>query len=337
MEKKTKAVGLFSGGLDSILAARLLLEQGIEVEGICFTTVFSDGPSKNSVADAALKAAKQLKIPLKVEDLSGGYLDILKNPRYGYGSGMNPCIDCRIFFLKRAKNYMEERGAAFIFTGEVVGQRPMSQRKEAMNIVERESGLEGLLLRPLCARLFKPTIAEKAGLVDREKLPMIVGRSRREQITLAKRFNIADYPSSGGGCLLTAKDFAKRVEGLFKNKPDFSVEDAALLKYGRHFRFSEAAKLIVSRNEKENHALASLKRDNDVLFYAEEPLGPVAILRGASNGEFSAEAAAITSRYALGKGKSGRTRIKYFRDPTEAARYMTAAPIEDAELEALRV
>jgi len=199
MEKKIKAIGLLSGGLDSIVAARLMLEQGIEVEAVNFVTVFCTCTSKGSTCMASQKAAEQLNVPLKIIDISEEYLEVIRKPKYGYGSGINPCLDCRIFTLKKAKEYMKETGASFIFTGEVLGQRPMSQRREAMNIIERDSGLQGYLVRPLSAKFFPPTIPEKEGALDRNKLLAISGRSRKPQIQMNEEFNIKDYPCSAGG------------------------------------------------------------------------------------------------------------------------------------------
>lgn len=336
MEKKTKAIGLLSGGLDSIVAARLILEQGIEVEALNFVTAFCTCTSKGSGCLASRKAADQLGIPLKVVDISEEILDVVKNPKFGYGSGMNPCMDCRIFTFKKAKEYMRESGAAFIFTGEVLGQRPMSQRREAMNIIERESGLKGYLLRPLCAKLFKPTLAEEEGIVDRNKLLVITGRSRKGQMALAKKFDIRDYPCSSGGCLLTDKGFARRMKDLMKHKPDFGLPDVLLLKYGRHFRMSPAVKLVVARDEGENLRLAALKNNGDIMFHAQEPLGPVSILRGSAEGEFVVEAASITARYALGKGNSGQVKIRYFKDPREE-KFVRSGPCGESAMEERRV
>lgn len=336
MEKKTKAVGLLSGGLDSIVAAGLIIEQGIEVEALNFVTAFCTCTSKTSGCLASQKAADQLAIPLKVIDVSEEILDIVKRPKYGYGSGMNPCLDCRIFIFKKAKEHMLASGAAFIFTGEVLGQRPMSQRRKAMNTIERESGLRGYLLRPLCARLFAPTLAEEKGVVDRNKLLSISGRSRKGQMALAKRFDIRDYPCSAGGCLLTDKGFAKRMRDLMRFKPDFGLADVMLLKYGRHFRMSPDVKLVVGRNEAENYRLAALKENGDLMFHAQEPLGPVSILRGGSDGEFVSEAAAIIARYTLGKGNSGEVRIKYFRNSREE-RFVKAGPCGESAVEERRI
>ncbi len=336
MEKKTKAIGLLSGGLDSIVAARLILEQGIEVEALNFVTAFCTCTSKSSGCLASEKAADQLGIPLKVVEISEEILDVVKKPKFGYGSGMNPCLDCRIFTFKKAKEYMRESGADFIFTGEVLGQRPMSQRREAMNTIERESGLKGYLLRPLCAKLFPATVAEEKGIVDRNKLLVITGRSRKGQMALAKKFDIRDYPCSSGGCLLTDKGFAQRMKDLMKYKPDFGLPDVLLLKYGRHFRMSPAVKLVVARDEGENFRLAALKNSGDIMFHAQEPLGPVSILRGSADGEFVIEAASITARYALGKGNSGEVKIRYFKNLSEE-KFVKAGPCGESAMEERRV
>ena len=336
VSNRAKAIGLLSGGLDSIVAAKLILEQGIEVEALNFTTAFCTCTSKGSSCLASQKAADQIGVPLKVFDISEEILDVVKHPKFGYGSGMNPCLDCRIFVFKKAKEYMRESGADFIFTGEVLGQRPMSQRREAMNIIERESGLKGYLLRPLCAKLFPPTLAEEKGIVDREKLLSISGRSRKGQISLTKRFNIKDYPCSSGGCLLTDKSFAQRMEDLMKYKPDFALPDVLLLKYGRHFRMSPSVKLVVGRNEDENFRLAALKNKSDIMFHAQDPLGPVSILRGSTGGEFVDEAASITARYALGKDNEGEVKIRYFMNPGED-RFLKSGPCGETAVKARRV
>ncbi len=337
MEKKAKAIGLLSGGLDSTLAAKLILEQGIEVEAVNFVTVFCTCTSRGSSCLASQKAAEQLNIPLKVVDVSEEYLEVVKKPKYGYGSGMNPCLDCRIFFFKKVKQYMEELEAEFIFTGEVVGERPMSQRRDAINIIERDSGLQGFVVRPLSAKLFPATVAEEQGIVDRSKFLQISGRSRKPQISLAKGFGIKDYPCSSGGCLLTDKGFARRMRDLLKHKPDFNLNDATLLKYGRHFRLSPEIKLVVGRNESENKRIAALKKEGDVIFYAEEPIGPVAVLRGASNEEFVEEAASITARYALDKEGPAEVKIKYSKYPEADYEHLMAKPFEDDKLGRLRI
>ena len=336
MEKKTKAIGLLSGGLDSIVAAGLMLEQGIDVEALNFVTTFCTCTSKNSTCLASQKAADQIGIPLKVIDISEEMLEVVKHPKHGYGSGMNPCLDCRILAFKKAKEYMKETGADFIFTGEVLGQRPMSQRREAMNTIEKESGVEGYLLRPLCAKLFAPTIAEEKNLVDREKLLSITGRSRKGQIALAKEFDIRDYPCSSGGCLLTDKGFGRRLKDLMIHKPDFDHSDVMLLKYGRHFRMSPGTRLVVGRDEEENHRIVALKKADDMVFHAQDPLGPVSLLRGDADSRRIDEAVSIVARYALGRGKSGQVKIRCFRQPLDES-VVSALPCDESFVDDRRI
>lgn len=273
-----KAIAMLSGGLDSILATRLIQDQGIEIHAINFLTIFCTCTHKGC-QHAATQAAKQLNIPLKVINITEEYLEIIKNPKHGYGSNMNPCIDCRIFTFGMAKKYMEEIGASFIITGEVLGERPMSQRRDAILLIEKAAGLKGRILRPLSAKLFDPTIPEKEGIIDRNKLLEISGRSRKPQIELAKNFGINDYPCPAGGCLLTDPGFAKRIRDLLEH--DILVlDDVRLLKFGRHFRLSENAKLVVGRTQEENESLQSLAKPDDLIFKLKDRQGPLSILRG---------------------------------------------------------
>jgi tRNA U34 2-thiouridine synthase MnmA/TrmU len=297
-----KAIALLSGGLDSTLAARLVLDQGIALEALNFMTVFCTCTNRDATCLASQKAVETLGIPLKVFNVSEEYLDVVKDPRHGYGSNMNPCIDCRIFMLKKAKAYMEESGASFIVTGEVLGQRPMSQRRDAMRLIEKEAGLDGLILRPLSAQFLPITIPEKEGWVDRAKLLNIQGRSRKPQIKLAEQFNIRDYPCPAGGCLLTDPGFGHRMKDLMDHDPGFFLNDVHLLKFGRHFRLSPDAKLVVGRNEEENRKIETFARTGDVLLKAAHYPGPVSLLRGSDDERELEKAASITARY--GKGKA---------------------------------
>ncbi|MCM8786782.1 MAG: hypothetical protein NC935_01870 [Candidatus Omnitrophica bacterium] len=292
-----KAIALLSGGLDSILATKLILEQGIKIEAINFFTIFCTCSRKNASCLASKSAADKLGIPLKVFEVSKEYLEIIKKPKHGYGSQMNACIDCRIFIFKKAKEYMKERDASFLITGEVLGERPFSQRKDALMIIEKEASLEGLILRPLSAKLLKPTIPEKKGWVAREKLLAIQGRCRRPQIQLARQFSINDYPCPAGGCLLTDPGFSKRLRDLMEHNPNFELNDVQLLKVGRHFRFSPNTKLIVGRNEQENQKLLSLAKPQDLCFYPKDLKGPVAIGRGEFSSDLIYIAASILARY----------------------------------------
>lgn len=282
MEKKrVKALSLLSGGLDSILAARLLLEQGIEVLAVNFRTNFCD-PSK------ARPAAKLLGIPLREVNIREEFLPVLKNPKHGYGTAMNPCIDCHALMLKKAGEIMREENFDVIATGEVLNQRPMSQHKQSLKTVEKDAGIEGYLLRPLSAKFLEPTIPEQDGRVDREKLLAISGRSRKEQMALAAKYGIKNYPSPAGGCALTQEGFAERLKELMKHKPDFTPEDVDLVSIGRHFFYPElvegggAVQIIIGRNQEENEILQNIAGKNDCLVEPDFP-GPSALIKNSRN------------------------------------------------------
>ncbi len=278
---KIKAVGLLSGGLDSTLAARLILEQDIEVYAINFTSPFHASLLKKPAQGSLDSAVKQLgSLPLKRISLGDEFISVIKNPRHGHGKGMNPCIDCRILTLNRAFVYMREIGGSFIFTGEVLGQRPMSQHRRAISIIDNESGAAGYILRPLSARLLEPTIPEQKGWVDRDKLLAIKGRSRKEQIALAKAKGIYDYPNPAGGCLLTDPHFADRLRDYFAHTGTPDINDINLLTVGRHFRLENGEKIIVARNETECNALKFLCRGKDSLFMPNNFSGPTVLLQG---------------------------------------------------------
>jgi len=322
----TKAIALLSGGLDSILAIKIILEQNIEVEAINFITTFFKSNSYSTVL--------KLGIKLKVFDVSKEYLDIVKTPKYGYGSNMNPCIDCKIFMLKKAYQYLKETGAQFLITGEVLGERPMSQTKRALEIIEKESKLEGLILRPLSAKLLKPTIPEKTGLVDRNKLFDIKGRSRKVQIALASKFNIKDYPNPSGGCLLTDPGFSRRMKDLIKHNQNFSLDEVELLKFGRHFRLSPFAKLIVGRDKTENDNLLKFLREDDFCFMPSNTKGPIAIGRGIFSESQTHLAVSIVARYS--DKCNDNIKISYCKVPEDYIT-ITANPIDDKLIENLRI
>ena len=242
-----KCVAMMSGGLDSALAAKLMLEQGIEVQGLFLSMSWGCCEKEKAVS-----CAEQLGIPLMVLSVGDAYLDVIKSPKYGYGSGMNPCVDCRIYMFRIAKKYMEEIGAGFVVTGEVLGQRPMSQMRRPLSLIEADSGLEGLLLRPLSAQLLEPTLPELLGVVDRDRLLRIAGRSRQEQMALARQDGISSYSTPAGGCLLTDEHFAKKAKDLFVHEQRPTTKDMELLTIGRHFRIGLKAKIILGRNELEN-------------------------------------------------------------------------------------
>lgn len=280
---KIKAIGLLSGGLDSTLSAKLMLEQGIEVYAINFTSPFCTCTPKSAGCPAVVTAVRELgDIALKQVALRNVYLEMVQNPKYGYGSGMNPCIDCRIMKIKKAGEYMRRIGASFLFTGEVLGQRPMSQHRNALNVIDRESGFQGYILRPLSAVHFKPTVPEEEGWVERSKLLGISGRSRKIQISLAGEKGIRDYPCPAGGCLLTDKNFSDRMRDYFAFTKHASIKDIPLLKVGRHFRLDSGDKVIVARNKNESKILKNLCRENNHLLFPFDFKGPTVILQGTS-------------------------------------------------------
>jgi len=326
---RVKALSLLSGGLDSILATRLILNQGIDVEAINFVGPFC--LCKKGGCGAS-EAARQLGVPLKVVSVGNEYLKMVRKPKHGYGRNMNPCIDCRIFMVRKAKKYAKEIGASFIFTGEVLDERPMSQHLKAMRIVEEGSGLKGRLLRPLSARLLPETVIEKKGLVKRDKLLDIRGRSRKPQIKLAKEFNIADYPCPAGGCLLTYKEFANKLRDLFRHRKRCSMADVALLKVGRHFRFGES-KIIVGRNEIENKILTAKKMRYDYYFEVPDVGGPITVLQGLKNKKAIQVAAALTAFYS--DAKSDRITVNFGRNSLDKS--ITVPVPSRAEVESLRI
>jgi len=285
-----KAICVFSGGLDSMLSAQIIRSQGIEVVGFFFKTPFFT-PEK------AIRSAQLIKLPLKIVDITEEHLKILKNPKYGYGENMNPCIDCHALMFKCAGKIMEQEGADFVISGEVLGQRPMSQNRKALQIIAEESGLGRLLLRPLSAKKLPVTIPEERGWVKRELLLDIHGRSRKPQLELAKKYGITDFPSPAGGCLLTDRTFSKRLKDLIELKKDFDIRDIELLKLGRHFRIDKTTKVIVGRNKKENQMLKDLYRKEDVLLEPKGIPGPVVLLTGDKSEKNIQLALDITATY----------------------------------------
>ncbi len=292
----SKAISLISGGLDSILAARLIMEQGIEVVGLHFRSPFSSRKDKAEGSMAARTAA-ELGIELITLEKGHEYFKILKNPKHGYGKNMNPCIDCRIFMLKQTHVVMKEIGAGFLVTGEVPGQRPMSQKKNTLRHIEKESGLEGFIVRPLSARHFDPTVPEREGVIEREKMLDIAGRGRTMQYALAEKYGLKEFNSPGGGCLLTDPIFSVKLRELFAHDRDFTAKDIDLLSVGRHFRFRDDTKLIIGRNSKENDKLRSLWSVPYTYFSPIDFTGPHAVLKGSMGSEIIEAVANIMARY----------------------------------------
>ena len=288
-----KALALLSGGLDSTLAVKIIMEQGLKVEAVNFVTPFCQCRKGGC---GASEAAKMFNIPLKVFTVGNEYLKVVRNPKFGYGKNLNPCIDCRIFMLRKAKKYAKAIGAGFIFTGEVLGQRPMSQHRQALDLIETEAGLKGKIVRPLSARLLPKTDAEREGMVDQQKLLNVSGRSRKRQIEIARQFNIVNYPCPSGGCLLTDRNFAKKLRDLFANKKRVSSKEVQFLKVGRHFRFGKN-KIIVGRNQSENQILLRAKRAGDYFFEVPDYGSPIAILQGLKNKAAVEKAACLAAYY----------------------------------------
>jgi len=279
-EKKPKAVALLSGGLDSNLAVRMMLEQGVDIEALAIKTPFCDFDCGKGCGQRVKEVADELGIKLKTVYFGEEYLHMLKNPKYGYGSCINPCIDCRSMMYNAAKEHMEKTNADFMVTGEVLFQRPMSQNNRALHIIEKETGMENKVLRPLSSKHLPPTDAEKMGLINRKNMGDIKGRSRKGQLMLAKYFGISQPPNSAGGCLLTDPSFSKRVKDVLDHCADIpTLNDIELLKVGRHFRITHDAKFIVGRNEDENQIIKALATEVDIIIEVKDYVGPTCILR----------------------------------------------------------
>jgi tRNA U34 2-thiouridine synthase MnmA/TrmU len=297
-----KAISLLSGGLDSVLSTKVIMEQGIDVIALHFTSPFSSKREKERGLQA-VRAVSELGIGLILKHKGPEFIDVVRSPRYGYGKNINPCIDCRIFMLHKTREIMEEEQASFVVTGEVLGQRPMSQRRDTIRIIEKASGLEGLIVRPLSAMRFSPSIPEQEGILDRDKLLDFSGRSRTPQFRLAEKYNLTEFGSPGGGCLLTDPIFTKKLKDLFEYDKAFTMKDLELLSIGRHFRLRADTKLIVGRNEAENDKLISLWSAHAYIsFYPIGFSGPVAILKGAFDDDIINTTANIMGYY--GKNES---------------------------------
>ncbi len=323
----SKALGLLSGGLDSSLAALTLKRQGVDVTCIAFATPFFG-------ATRARKASEQMGIPLIVSDISDIHLEMVKNPRYGYGKNFNPCIDCHALMFRLAGERMADGGFDFLFSGEVLGQRPMSQNLTALQTVAKHSGLKDRILRPLSAKLLPITPMEEDGRVDRERLLDIQGRSRRRQAELAGEWGLRDYPSSGGGCLLTEKSFTGRLRDLLTHNPEATPVDVELLKLGRQFRLSPTAKLTLGRNQADNEALKEMSRGEDQLLRAADFSGPMGLVSGGPGEEELALAGAIVAAY--GKGQ-GEPEVEILLQQKDTSISLRVAPLERDRCQELQI
>jgi tRNA U34 2-thiouridine synthase MnmA/TrmU len=297
-----KAVALYSGGLDSSLAILAVLRQGIEVKAVTFLNHFGcDISDRSSCSKDPFSAAEKFGFEVKLCHLSQKFIDIVKKPKFGHGKNMNPCMDCRVLMIKEAQEFMEMTGAEFIITGEVLGQRPMSQRRDALDIIDREAGLKGRILRPLSAKLLKPTIAEISGIVNRDILYGFSGRSRKPQMALAREFGLVDYPAPAGGCLLTEPNYSYRLRELLDHDPDPSLTDFHLLRSGRHFRLSPDCKIVVGRNLAENDILLGFSEKESFILRVVGYGSPITLVRGNITEDLLIVAASICARYSDAK------------------------------------
>jgi tRNA-specific 2-thiouridylase len=290
-----KGVGLFSGGLDSILAVKVLQDQAIEILGMTLCTPFFG-------AEGAKEAAQHLKMDHRIVDITGEHMEMVRHPKHGYGRNMNPCIDCHAMMFRKAGELMEREGADFLFSGEVLGERPMSQNRGSLVRVARESGYEPVILRPLSAKLLPETQPEREGKVDRQGLLDLRGRGRKRQMALAAHYGIPSYPNPAGGCLLTDAIFSRRLRDLFQHGDSVTPRDVELLKVGRHMRLDDRCKLVVGRNQGENQKLSDLRVPDDMILDAKGYPGPLALIPGGAPETLVPLAAAILLRYSDAPG-----------------------------------
>ena len=301
---KPHAIALFSGGLDSTLAILLMLKQDIRITALTFMTHFGcDLGDRSSCGSDPYPAAERFGFDVKLMHLGQKFVDIVENPRYGWGKNMNPCTDCRILMLSEARELMEMMGADFIITGEVIGQRPMSQVKNKLNLTIKQSQLQDRLLRPLSAKLLKPTPMELSGMVNRDLLEGINGRGRKRQIEMAREFGLEDYPSPASGCLLTDPGYSVRLKELMDHGRLESFDDLNLLRVGRHFRLDDKTKAIVGRNEADNGRLMACRQPEHVTLEALDIGSPITLLVGQASEDNLRRAAQLTARYSSAKHK----------------------------------
>jgi tRNA-specific 2-thiouridylase len=335
LPRRPHAIALFSGGLDSALAVLLLLRQNVEVTALTFMTAFGcDLSDRSSCGHNPFPAAERFGFRVKLMNLGQDYVEMVRRPRFGHGKNMNPCVDCRIHMLRQARDYMELAGADFIVTGEVMGQRPFSQVKSKLALTAREADVEGLLLRPLSARLLPPTLPETRGWVDRERLMGIRGRSRKPQMELARKLGLEDYPNPASGCLLTDPEYSARLRDLFRFTEIVGLTDLNLLRVGRQFRLSDACKAIVGRDETDNARLLAAARDGLVTLEVRDCGSPITVLAGAPGAEDVRRAAELTARYSDHK-REPLVRVTVSREGKETE--MVVMPAPDPLCRSLRI
>jgi tRNA-specific 2-thiouridylase len=347
MTKQRKALALLSGGLDSLLAVKMIQEQGIYVEGINFFTGFCveghthairNNNKEKTKRNNALWAAEQLGIKLHIIDVIDEYKDVLINPKHGYGTNMNPCIDCKIFMVKKAKEWIIENDFDFIITGEVLGQRPMSQTKSKLPLVAKKSGADDLLVRPLCARNLEPTLPEREGWLDREKLGKLSGRSRKPQFAMAKAFGFDDFAQPAGGCcFLTDKFYSAKLVDLWQAQghKEYEFDDIMLLKIGRHIRPAPHFKIIIARDEGEGRFMQGYRKEF-ISVQANSHRGSMALIDGLPTAEDLELIGGIVARY--GQGKNEESVTLTIAEKNGETRDLTVKPFyDDAKLAAWQV
>jgi tRNA-specific 2-thiouridylase len=311
-----------------MLAAAILREQGIDVTGISFTTPFFS-------SKAAEAASRQIGFPLLVKDITLPHMEVVRNPPSGYGANMNPCIDCHALMVLEAGRIMDREGMDFIFTGEVLGERPMSQNRRSLNRVVNLSGRKGLVLRPLSALLLDETVPEREGKVDRGRLLDIQGRSRKPQFALAEKYGIEEYPAPAGGCLLTDPSFSRRLKDLLEKDPEGETRLVEMLKRGRHFRLGPGVKVVVGRNQEENAELLELRGKEDCLLEARDVPGPVVLVTGRAGEDEIVTAARLCARYCAGRSSPEPVPVTW--NCREREETLFVAPLEEESVHALRL
>ncbi|MBN1855702.1 MAG: tRNA 4-thiouridine(8) synthase ThiI [Dehalococcoidia bacterium] len=301
---RPKAIGLLSGGLDSVLAIRLVMEQGIEVVALHVVLPFV------ARSKCAGPAAEWLGIRLVERELGEDFVDVLRNPKYGYGKGFNPCIDCHLYMLRMARQLMEDEGADFVVTGDVLKQRPKSQTLNALGIEDKWSGLKGLIVRPLSGAQLAPTLPEAAGVVDRARFLSLIGKNRKPQLELARDMGLTAFSPPAGGCALTNREFGVKARTFFSLVPHVTLDDLALLRWGRHF-YRAGAHIVVGKDRKENSHIMELRKPDDVVFRASDVGSPIVLLRGEVTQLTLVAAAQLTAVYS-DTSSGDVANVKYF-------------------------
>jgi tRNA U34 2-thiouridine synthase MnmA/TrmU len=333
--KKTKAVALYSGGLDSTLAILVMQKQGVEVTAITFMNHFGcDVSDRSSCSKDPFAASVKFGFKVKLSHLSDKFLEIVKNPKYGHGKNMNPCVDCRILMLKEARVFMDMIGADFLITGEVVGQRPMSQRKDCFPMIDKAAGVKGLVVRPLSGKILPPTIAEENGLIKRKLMCDFNGRTRKPQMALAEELGLTEYPSPAGGCLLTEPNYSYKLKDLLDHNKDPDNKDIHFLRLGRQFRLSPECKIFVGRHKDENEAMRALAEPDDINIRVEDCGSPAVIILGNETDGAIEKAASICARYSDAKNQP---EVKVAVSKGDKKYYLKVKPADDSVLDKYRI